>query len=106
MDTAWYFRSAYDEARKIRNAQDEYCRKAEAGEWDYLKGQEFPDSLQWEVLVDVLRGRVKVFEHPDGNCECSLMFVRSQITAMRLVSHSPTKIVWILIRSCDTSRLR
>ena len=67
MDTAWSFRSAYDEARKIKNAQDEYCRKAEGGEWDSLKGQEFPDSLKWEILVDVLRGRVKVIGH-STNC--------------------------------------
>jgi hypothetical protein len=64
MDAAWSFRSAYDEARKIKIAQDEYCRTAEAGEWDSLKGQDFPESLKWEVLVDVLRGRVKVREHP------------------------------------------
>lgn len=67
MDTAWSFRSAYNEAREIKNAQDDYCQKAEAGEWDSLKGQEFPESLQWEVLVDVLRGRVKVPEHPDSH---------------------------------------
>ena len=67
MDTAWSFRSAYNEARKIKNAQDEYCRKADSGEWDSLKGQEFPESLQWEVLVDVLRGRVKVLGHPENH---------------------------------------
>jgi len=60
MDSIWSFRSAYDEARKLKNAQDGYCRKAEAGKWDSLRGQEYPDSLQWEILVDVLRGRVKV----------------------------------------------
>lgn len=26
-------------------------------------GGEFPESLQWEALVDVLRGRVKVHTH-------------------------------------------
>ena len=60
MDSIWSFRSAYDEARKIKNAQDDYCRSAEAGEWDSLGGRDFPDSFQWEILVDVLRGRVKV----------------------------------------------
>ena len=60
MDSVWSLRSAYDEARKIKNAQDDYCRKAETGEWDSLKGQDYPENLQWEVLVDVLRGRVKV----------------------------------------------
>lgn len=48
----------YDTARKIRDSQDQYCSKALAGEWTDLG--ELPDELQWEALVDVLRGRVKV----------------------------------------------
>ena len=60
MDSIWSFRSAYDEARKIKNAQDDYCRKVEASEWDSLRGHDYPEDLQWEILVDVLRGRVKV----------------------------------------------
>lgn len=60
MDTAWAFRQAYDTARKIKNSQDDYCHKALAGDWHAIKGEEFPESLQWEALVDVLRGRVKV----------------------------------------------
>ncbi|KAJ7882918.1 hypothetical protein B0H13DRAFT_2344380 [Mycena leptocephala] len=46
MDSAWAFRAAYDEARKIRDAQDVFCAHAE-----------------WESLVDVLRGRVKLSVH-------------------------------------------
>lgn len=53
-----YFTDRYDTARKIRDSQDQYCSKALAGEWSNLG--EFPDELQWEALVDVLRGRVKV----------------------------------------------
>lgn len=60
MDSVWSFRSAYDEARKVKLAQDEFCVKAESGLWDSLKGQTYPDNLKWEMLVDVLRGRVKV----------------------------------------------
>ena len=36
--------------------------KALAGQWDGLGA--FPESLQWEALVDVLRGRVKVCHAP------------------------------------------
>ncbi len=74
MDSAWYFRQAYDEARKIKEAQDEFCNIAEAGLWDELGlgedgmgitgGREFPEDLQWEALVDVLRGKVKVCDFP------------------------------------------
>lgn len=75
MDTIWAFRqgfvlvplacqsspqiiSRYDTARKIKKSQDEYCAKVFLGEWDELGS--FPEDLQWEALVDVLRGRVKV----------------------------------------------
>ncbi|KAJ7607296.1 hypothetical protein DFH06DRAFT_1380161 [Mycena polygramma] len=61
MDSAWEFRTAYDAARKIRDAQDVFCARAEAGLWDGKTA--FPESLQWEALVDVLRGRVKLSVH-------------------------------------------
>ena len=61
MDTQYAFRSSYEEARKIKVAQDNYCEKVEAREWNGLG--DFPDSLQWEALVDVLRGRVKIHNH-------------------------------------------
>ncbi|KAI0828485.1 carbohydrate esterase family 9 protein [Trametes gibbosa] len=61
MDTAWAFRQAYDKARQIKQAQDDFCAKATRGEWAGLGA--FPEDLQWEALVDVLRGRVKVQTH-------------------------------------------
>jgi len=61
MDTQWAFRQAYNEARKIKERQDAYCAEAQKGHWHGLG--EFPESLQWEALVDVLRGRVKVNNH-------------------------------------------
>ncbi|KAI0777456.1 carbohydrate esterase family 9 protein [Trametes elegans] len=61
MDTAWAFRQAYDKARQIKQSQDDFCAKATKGDWAGLG--EFPDDLQWEALVDVLRGRVKVQTH-------------------------------------------
>ncbi|KAH9484599.1 hypothetical protein JR316_0004081 [Psilocybe cubensis] len=64
MDGQWNFRHAYDEARKIRDAQDAFCAKVEARDWASLSEQEdFPEDLQWESLVDVLRGRVKLSIH-------------------------------------------
>jgi uncharacterized cupin superfamily protein len=59
MDTIWALRSAYNQAMKIKVSQDEYCRKAESGLWDLLDGP-FPVDFRWEMLVDVLRGKVKV----------------------------------------------
>lgn len=77
MDTIWAFRQGYerkqslllvmpifpsiryDSARSIKEKQDDYCRRALRGQWKNLG--EFPEDLKWEALVDVLRGRVKVF---------------------------------------------
>ncbi|KAJ6616478.1 carbohydrate esterase family 9 protein [Mycena sp. CBHHK59/15] len=61
MDTQWAFRQGYNTARQIKEKQDTYCEKALAGQWTGLG--DFPEDLQWEALVDVLRGRVKVQNH-------------------------------------------
>ncbi|KAG1759992.1 hypothetical protein EDD22DRAFT_980832 [Suillus occidentalis] len=50
-------------ARKLRDAQDAFCAKVESNSWDDLAGKTFPEDLQWESLVDVLRGRVKLSVH-------------------------------------------
>ncbi|KAL1701180.1 hypothetical protein EV121DRAFT_212640 [Schizophyllum commune] len=63
MDTFWQFREAYETARKIKVAQDDYCEAASTGRWDEIEGKAFPDDLKWEALVDVLRGKVKVNTH-------------------------------------------
>jgi hypothetical protein len=54
--------SRYDKARQIKEKQDAYCSAALAGQWTALG--EFPEDLQWEALVDVLRGRVRVLRFP------------------------------------------
>ncbi|KAI0038899.1 carbohydrate esterase family 9 protein [Auriscalpium vulgare] len=61
MDTFWAFREAYNKAREIKNEQDAFCAKAVKGQWTGLG--DFPENLQWEALVDVLRGRVRVQTH-------------------------------------------
>ncbi|KAG1735265.1 uncharacterized protein EDB91DRAFT_1250481 [Suillus paluster] len=63
LDSGWNFRAAYDTARKLRDAQDAFCAKAESDSWDDLTGKTFPENLQWESLVDVLRGHVKIAVH-------------------------------------------
>jgi hypothetical protein len=49
----------YEKARQIKDAQDSYCDKVLSGEQEDIANSEFPHDLQWEALVDVLRGRVK-----------------------------------------------
>ncbi|KAJ7129499.1 carbohydrate esterase family 9 protein [Mycena epipterygia] len=63
-DAIWALRAAYAEARKIQAAQDAYCSNVEAGLWESLSA--FPENLQWEMLVDVLRGKVKVTSQCQG----------------------------------------
>ncbi|KAJ7590873.1 composite domain of metallo-dependent hydrolase [Mycena floridula] len=60
MDRMWALRSAYQEAQKIKNAQDLFCKNDEV-----RPDEQFPESFQWEILVAVLRGQVKVSIHCD-----------------------------------------
>ncbi|CAE6413393.1 unnamed protein product [Rhizoctonia solani] len=62
MDSIWEFRKAYNSAREVKQKQDEFCDRAEDGTVDWSK-ESFPEDLQFEALVDVLRGRVKVNIH-------------------------------------------
>jgi hypothetical protein len=59
MDIMWEYRQAYQRASQIKAAQDAYCAKAEAGLWNSIVDS-YPEAFQYEALVDVLRGRVKV----------------------------------------------
>ena len=61
MDNIWSFREIYDTARQIKESQDAFCARALEDNWDGLGA--FPEELQYEALVDVLRGRVKVQVH-------------------------------------------
>jgi hypothetical protein len=60
LDSGWNFRAAYDSARKLCDAQDDFCAKVESNFWGDLAGKTFHEDLQWESLVDVLRGHVKL----------------------------------------------
>ncbi|KAF5344401.1 hypothetical protein D9756_011347 [Leucocoprinus leucothites] len=63
MDAAWNFRQAYHTANDIKNAQDAFCDAVEAEEWDAVDGKTLPEDYQWESLVDVLRGKVRLSIH-------------------------------------------
>ncbi|KAK7444035.1 hypothetical protein VKT23_015432 [Stygiomarasmius scandens] len=68
MDGAWNFREAYARAQKILQSQNEFCSdlqsRVPAGTaYDDLEKKGFPEDLELEALVDVLRGRVKLSVH-------------------------------------------
>ncbi|KAK7470198.1 hypothetical protein VKT23_001636 [Stygiomarasmius scandens] len=65
MDNIWSFRKAYSTAQSIKQSQDDFCSSALSNSWSSIGGSSatFPESLEWEALVDVLRGRVKIQNH-------------------------------------------
>ena len=50
----------YNTARILKAKQDDYCTKATAGQWEGLG--DFPADLQYQPLVDILRGKTKVVD--------------------------------------------
>lgn len=83
MDTIWSFRNAYETARLSKKKQDDFCEKALKGEWEGLG--DFPEDLQWEALVDVLRGRVKVLIDYSRVIMMLTDYDRFTTTAMKLL---------------------
>ena len=57
LDSAYDFRRAYDEGRKLKDKQDRWCEDPKT------QTEPFPTSLEWEPLADVIRGNVKVNTH-------------------------------------------
>ncbi|KAF8268383.1 hypothetical protein EI94DRAFT_1727747 [Lactarius quietus] len=60
--TLWACLQTYEKASEIKATQDVYCAKAEEGLWSTLDCK-FQESSQYEAVVGVFRGRVKVSQH-------------------------------------------
>jgi hypothetical protein len=62
MGEGWEFRHAYEQARNYVNAQDDWCALAKSVGVKKMKSY-LPKELKWEMLGEVLRGRVMVNTH-------------------------------------------
>ncbi len=64
---SYWYRRAYESARRVKLEQDRWCAAATAAEAAGLgpesMAEEYPRSLEWQTLVDVLRGDVGVHVH-------------------------------------------
>ena len=61
MDEAWNFRASFEKAQQLREKQDDFCTALDLGLLDHapLEALRFPNDLELDILVDVLRGRTK-----------------------------------------------
>ncbi|KAF2173115.1 hypothetical protein M409DRAFT_49603 [Zasmidium cellare ATCC 36951] len=59
---AWYFRHAFEEATKLKNAQDDWCAAADRFGAENMDSY-LPTDLKWESLSAVMRGQVMVNTH-------------------------------------------
>jgi imidazolonepropionase-like amidohydrolase len=59
---AWYFRHAFEQARALVNAQDDWCAAADRVGAENMQSY-LPMELKWESLGAVLRGQVHVNTH-------------------------------------------
>lgn len=62
MGEAWEFRHAFDQARDLVQAQDDWCAAADQVGVEEMQGY-LPQDLKWESLSAVLRGQVHVNTH-------------------------------------------
>ena len=65
MDEAWNFRASFEKAQQLREKQDDFCTALDLGLLDHAPPEalRFPNDLELDILVDVLRGRTKVHTH-------------------------------------------
>lgn len=65
LDEAWNFRSTFERASKLRKNQDDFCQRLDDDLLNDARPEElhFPNELELDILVDVLRGRTKVHTH-------------------------------------------
>ena len=54
MDNVWALRAAFAMARGYRDAQDAFCARAEAGLWDEIGTEAYPDDEAGLVQLDRL----------------------------------------------------
>ncbi|GAD96391.1 hypothetical protein SS1G_01113 [Paecilomyces variotii No. 5] len=90
---SYWFRFAYDQARQLIRKQDRWCEKGRSARGHPTLTEEYPTSLQWQTLVDVLRGDVRVNVHGYETEDVFAMFDHADefgfnITAMHHALHS------------------
>ncbi|KAI0889271.1 composite domain of metallo-dependent hydrolase [Annulohypoxylon maeteangense] len=60
---SYWFRKAYDTASRLKHEQDRWCEAASTAHGLASLKHEYPRSLEWQTLVDVLRGDLRVNVH-------------------------------------------
>ncbi|KAI1764435.1 composite domain of metallo-dependent hydrolase [Hypoxylon sp. FL1150] len=60
---SYWYRKAYDNAARLKREQDRWCEAASTAQGLMSITQEYPRSLEWQTLVDVLRGDLRVNVH-------------------------------------------
>lgn len=90
---SYWFRKAYDNARRLKQEQDRWCAAASTPAGRASISKEYPRSLEWQTLVDVLRGDVRVNVHGYETEDILAMFDHADefgfnITALHHALHS------------------
>ncbi|RKP05677.1 hypothetical protein THASP1DRAFT_19507, partial [Thamnocephalis sphaerospora] len=76
MGEAWLFRQRLERAQKLKRHQDNWCAAAERldGSDSVLLSEAFPESLEDESLVALLRGKVKLNVHCYETYDLEMLF--------------------------------
>ncbi|TPX18953.1 uncharacterized protein E0L32_011346 [Thyridium curvatum] len=74
---SFVYRKAYDTARRVKQRQDMWCEAASTALGRASLTEEYPRSLEWQTLVDVLRGDVSLHIHGYETVDILAMFDHS-----------------------------
>ncbi|CAH0035106.1 unnamed protein product [Clonostachys rhizophaga] len=83
---SYVYRKAYDNARRVKQSQDMWCEMATAKAGRARLATEYPRSLEWQTLVDVLRGDVRVNIHGYETEDILAMFDHSDEFGFNIIA--------------------
>lgn len=60
---SYFFRHAMEQARDLKQRQDRWCQSVSVPGKPTLPREPYPESLQWQTLVDLIRGDIRLNVH-------------------------------------------
>lgn len=60
---SYFFRHAMEQARNLKRRQDRWCQSLSSRDESQRPSEPYPESLEWQTLVDLIRGDIRLNVH-------------------------------------------